>query len=103
MNARITISPESGTLRIAGRFDLHALPAFRTAFRRLLAACEAARLVVDMAETDYMDSSAVGVLLLFRTDAEKRDRSVVLIHCNPFVRDMLHTAQFHRLFAIDNG
>lgn len=103
MKARIEILPEHGMLQIVGRFDLHAMSAFRTAFRRLLAECRADKLIVDMASTDYMDSSALGMLLEFRADAEKRDRTIVLQHCNPFIRNMLHTVQFHRLFFIDNG
>lgn len=103
MKARIEISPELGLLRIAGRFDLHAEFAFRTAYRRLLAESHAATLAIDMAQTNYMDSSALGLLLIFRHDAELQGKSVALKHCNPFILRVLHTAKFDGLFAIGHG
>ena len=53
---------------IAGEFDLSAVPDFEVAMARLPAG---ARLVVDMGELDYIDSTGISALL--RLDARLRE------------------------------
>jgi len=100
MKAKIEVVTQHGLLKISGRFDIDTVLAFCDASRKLLAECRSENLVVDMAGVDYMDSSALGMLLVLQEDAEKRGKTVALTHCTPFIRNILHTAQLDRLFAI---
>lgn len=100
MKTNIEIAAGHCRLKVAGRFDIETVLIFRNACRRLLAECPAGQIVVDMAGVDYMDSSALGILLVLQKDAAERGKTIALAHCQPFIRNILHTAKFDRLFAI---
>jgi len=49
---------------------------------------------------EYLDSSALGMLLLVRERAEAVGKPVVLSHPNPTVAQILDIANFRKLFTI---
>lgn len=84
-------------VRIGGRFDFSLHREFREAYRQ--AESGAGSYVVDLKDTEYMDSSALGMLLLLREHAGKRG-SVRLINCQADVKRILAIANFQQLFDI---
>ncbi|MGE5465806.1 MAG: STAS domain-containing protein, partial [Ignavibacteria bacterium] len=58
------------------------------------------RILVDFANTDYLDSAALGMLLILRDRARRYGRSVVLASASGAVRDVLNIANFSKLFDI---
>ena len=88
------------SLVLSGRFDFHANKAFRTAYDDLLKREGAECLEIDMRDVEYMDSSALGMLLLLKERAEAADRSVILAHCRKPVREILDVVNFGKLFQI---
>jgi anti-anti-sigma factor len=58
------------------------------------------RYVIDLQHTDYMDSSALGMLLVLREHAGSGSASVAITRCKPEVRKILQIANFERLFDI---
>ena len=56
--------------------------------------------VVDLAQAEYLDSSAMGRLLQLREHSGNADRKVVLKNANDAVRDVLAIANFEKLFQI---
>lgn len=97
---KITSEITSGRilLKISGRFDMDTHHVFRGIYRKVFADNPQKQLVVDLADVDYVDSSALGMLLLLRQDAENQGVAISLAHCTPFVADILRTAHFDRLF-----
>ena len=83
-------------IEIEGRFDFSAHQDFRAAYegRRF------ERYEVDLRKTSYLDSSALGMLLLLRDHAGGETGHVRLVNCNADVRRILGIANFDQLFAI---
>ncbi len=87
------------TIRVSGRFDFGAHQDFREAYER--SGLTPQRYVVDLQDTDYIDSSALGMLLLLRDHAGGDAAMIQIIHCNPDVRKVFAISNFEQLFAIE--
>jgi anti-anti-sigma factor len=98
MTCEVKTIHSSGTLRIAirGRFDFSAHQEFRRSYEN---AAEVSDYVVDLGGTEYVDSSALGMLLLLRERAG--DKSVRIVNCSAGVRRILEIANFQKLFKFD--
>jgi len=94
------VSPDGNTVTIGvqGRFDFNLHQQFRTAYRER--ARGAGRYVVDLGSTEYMDSSALGMLLLLREHAGGDGADVRLENCRPEIRKILAIANFDKLFKV---
>lgn len=86
-------------LAVKGHFDFSVHGGFRDAYRD---AAGYRRYVVDLGETVYIDSSALGMLLLLREHAGNQGAEVVLRGPSPDVRNILEIANFHTLFTIED-
>ena len=86
------------TIKIQGRFDFSAHQEFRDAYEK--AADAPAEFVVDMKETTYLDSSALGMLLLLRDHAGGDTANINIVNCNPDVKKILTISNFEQLFGI---
>lgn len=84
-------------IEITGPFDFSCQQAFRRAYEPVVASDFA----VDLFKTTYIDSSALGLLLLLRETAVSRGGCVRLVNCSPAVKRVLSVANFQRLFRID--
>ncbi len=85
-------------IRVSGRFDSSVQRAFRDAYEAGGRGCSA--YVVDLSDTQYLDSSALGMLLLLRDHAGGDAATVRLVHGNPDVLKILKISNFDRLFEI---
>lgn len=98
----ITSQPSSDgqelTILIQGRFDFGAHQEFRNAYERVNSTPQ--RYVVDLKDTTYLDSSALGMLLLLRDHAGGDSAQIRLLNCNPDVRKILAISNFEQLFKI---
>jgi anti-anti-sigma factor len=56
--------------------------------------------VVDLQATDYMDSSALGMLLVLRERAGGDRAQIRIVNCKPEIRRILDIARFGQLFQI---
>ena len=57
-------------------------------------------LVVDLKDTTYLDSSALGMLLLLRDHAGGDESDVLVVHASSDVRKILAISNFEKLFDI---
>lgn len=99
---QIQQSKANGTARIAlkGRFDFNAHREFRSACDAALGDNEVSGVEIDFANVEYLDSSALGMLLLARERAATSGRQVHLANCRGTVGEVLHIANFSKLFTI---
>ncbi|WP_271408458.1 STAS domain-containing protein [Pseudomonas sp. Q1-7] len=86
------------TITIQGRFDFGAHQEFRDAYERVNVTPK--RYVVDLKGTTYLDSSALGMLLLLRDHAGGERAQIRLANCSPDVRKILAISNFEQLFQI---
>jgi HptB-dependent secretion and biofilm anti anti-sigma factor len=84
------------TIKIKGRFDFSTHQDFRGAYERE----DAKQYVVDLKETNYLDSSALGMLLLLRDHAGGERADVRLENCSADVIKILAISNFSKLFNI---
>lgn len=85
------------TIQINGRFDFNAHQEFRKAYRNERSD---AKYLIQMEGTEYIDSSALGMLLLLREHAGNDDADVTITGCREDIRKILNIANFDRLFII---
>ena len=85
-------------ISIQGRFDFSAHHEFRSSYESLAVKPESYR--VDMNETTYLDSSALGMLLLLRDYAGGNKADISIVNCSPDVKKILTISNFEQLFTI---
>jgi anti-anti-sigma factor len=84
-------------IKINGRFDFSCHTSFREAYSN---APNGTEFIVDMADASYMDSAALGMLLLLREHVQQSSGRVSITNCRGQTYDVLQIANFHRLFKI---
>lgn len=102
MEGNISTAKENGgevlVIQIEGRFDYQLHRNFRDTYRDLTGI---GSVVIDMRRTDYLDSSALGMLLLLRESVHGGGKKeIILRNVNPQIRNILNIAHFDRLFKI---
>lgn len=100
MDAKVTVNDSQAILRLGGRFDFKAHREFRDAVDALLQQSDTKPLQVDLADVSYLDSSALGMLLMLRDKAKAANKDVALVGVKGSVRQVLDIANFSKLFAI---
>ncbi|WP_303785437.1 STAS domain-containing protein [Azovibrio restrictus] len=94
------IEGERGLLSLSGRFDFNRHREFRNACDPLLEAAGVSLIQVDLGQVEYMDSSALGMLLMLRDKAGAAGKRVELCHVQGNVKQVLEIANFGKLFVI---
>ncbi|RLA04360.1 MAG: anti-anti-sigma factor [Gammaproteobacteria bacterium] len=84
-------------IKIAGRFDFSLHQAFRGAYERVEGS---ESYEIDMAATSYLDSSALGMLLLLRDFAGGDTAKVSIINANDDIKKILKISNFEQLFQV---
>ena len=86
-------------LVLQGRFDFNAHREFREAVEQSVK--EAPRQVmVDLGGVDYIDSSALGMLLMLRDKAKGAGKEVQLGNARGSVKQVIDIANFGKLFPL---
>lgn len=85
-------------IKITGRFDFSVHQDFRKATQQ--ASTGVNGIVVDMTETDYVDSSALGMLLVLRDKVGENKEAISIKNAKPEVRKILDIANFDKLFTL---
>ena len=85
-------------IKVNGKFDFSLHSEFRKSYKDE----EVSGIYyVDLEETDYLDSSALGMLLLLKEYAESSSSSVRIINAGPETKEILIIASFDKLFEIN--
>ena len=85
------------TIKVDGRFDFSAHQEFIGAYRELPKGEKS--FIVDLSATEYMDSSAMGMLLQLREHATKSGL-IELNGANANIKEILKIANFDKLFNV---
>jgi len=85
-------------IKINGRFDFGVHNEFREATK--LAEKGIKLIEVDLANTDYLDSSALGMLLVLRDKLAGDKNAVQIKNARNDVKKILEIANFDKLFAL---
>ncbi|MEJ2694167.1 MAG: STAS domain-containing protein [Candidatus Thiodiazotropha sp.] len=100
MSIYSSLSSDQSTviIRVAGRFDHSIHQDFMQSYKGFPKGEKS--YIVDLAGAEYMDSSAMGMLLQLR-EYNRAGESVRLTNGNDTVTDVLRIAHFDKLFTIE--
>lgn len=100
MEANVSTEDSSTVIRLAGRFDFNSHREFRDAVDAAMGDGSQREIRIDLAAVDYLDSSALGMLLMLRDKARSAGRTVSLSNCRGAVKQVIEIANFSKLFSI---
>lgn len=99
LKTQISEDKREVTIAIDGRFDFSVHQSFRDAY----VDCKQTglKLILQLKDTTYMDSSALGMILLLKDHVESISGTLKIVNPNETVNKILEIAQFHRLMTIE--
>ena len=100
MQTSTQIADGRAVVSLRGRFDFSAHREFRGSCNASLDAQNVRELELDMGAVEYLDSSALGMLLLLKEHADAVCKPVKLSNCRGAVKEVLDIANFAKLFTI---
>ncbi|MCP5361810.1 MAG: STAS domain-containing protein [Hyphomicrobiales bacterium] len=87
------------TFKITGKFTFADHERFKEMLK-LLQKESYTGVTINMEDVDFIDSSAMGMLLIAREEAQKRDVKIVLLRPRESIQKMFKVAKFDTLFSI---
>ena len=100
MRTSMQIIDGRAVIALAGRFDFNAHRAFRDTCNTPLASAAVRVLELDLGGVEYLDSAALGMLLLLKEHADEVKKPVVLSNCRGLVKAALASANFDKIFSM---
>lgn len=98
ISAKLSNPENELVINVEGRFDFSAHQDFRSAYEDVGANPNS--YAIDMTDATYLDSSALGMLLLLRDHAGGDEALIKIVNCNEDVKKILVISNFGRLFTI---
>lgn len=87
------------TIVVQGRFDFSALQLFRNSYEKI--SPKPNKFIIDLRESDYLDSSALGMLLALRDYAGGDSANINIVNCNPDIKKILVITKLDELFTVN--
>ncbi len=100
MNIQTSINHDQGLMRLNGRFDFNAHKVFRETYQQLLDETSVKSITLDLNQVEYLDSSALGMLLQLKEKSDALKKVIKLQNCSQLAKDVLAIANFDKLFEI---
>jgi len=100
MQANVIKEGGTAVIKLNGRFDFNTHRDFRSAYEPLIADPVIKSVTVDFSGVDYLDSSALGMLLMLRDKMGGANKDVALSGVRGNVKQVLDIANFGKLFQI---
>ena len=101
MTIQTQIQDTTFQMIIQDRFDSSSYTEFKNIVEQIMANKLIKSISVDVSSLEYMDSAAMGMLMLLDEKAEALKKSVSLISVPGRVADILKTANADKLFSIN--
>jgi len=87
-------------ISVRGEIDMHNSPQLRSEVLYLLNTGKPRKLIVDLAQVAYMDSSAVAVLVESLKTMHRTGGKVCLLNLQPRVKGILEISRLNAVFSI---
>ena len=97
---KTNITQEKAKLSLQGRFDFSAHREFRQGYEGLLNHPEVTSVELDFRGVEYIDSSALGMLLVLKEAVAKSQQQLIITNCTGPVRRVLDVANFGKMFVL---
>lgn len=100
MTINIQTYDHSARINMTGRFDFKVHRDFKNAYAPLLNDAAVQVIDIEMSKVDYIDSSALGMLMLLYERAKAANKTIELPNPSRAVSQMLEVANFDRIINI---
>lgn len=100
MQANVIREGSRAVIKLNGRFDFNTHREFRAAYEPLVDDAAVHGVTVDFTGVDYLDSSALGMLLMLRDKMGGASKEIQLSGVSGNVKQVLDIANFGKLFQI---
>lgn len=97
-----TVNEDNGKLLkivVDGRFDFSQLQSFRCAYEQIEKKPQG--YIIDLSASNYIDSSALGMLLALRDHAGGDSADITIKNCSPDIKKILMITKLDELFKIE--
>jgi anti-anti-sigma factor len=99
MTINTSSNGEELTITVQGRFDFSSLQLFRNAYEKINP--KPKKYVIDLKDSDYLDSSALGMLLALRDYAGGDAADIRITNSNTDVKKILVITKLDELFKVE--
>jgi anti-anti-sigma factor len=99
ITSKVSDDKKTLTIMVEGRFDFGSLQPFRTAYESV--APKPSTFVVDLKNSEYLDSSALGMLLALRDYAGGDTADVRIINCSQDVKKILVITKLDEMLKVE--
>ena len=100
MQVNVTKDGNRVVILLSGRFDFNTHREFRSAVEPLVTDVGVVAITIDFSSVEYLDSSALGMLLMLRDRMSGAKKVVTLAGVHGNVKQVLDIANFGKLFQI---
>lgn len=99
----IQIRDRSARIAMSGRFDFEVHRDFKHAYMTLLGKHAVREIEIEMSKVNYLDSAALGMLMLLHERAKEVNKPVVLLNASGEATQVMEVANFSKIFTIKVG
>lgn len=96
----VDLNDNTAVITLGKTFNFRVQHDFSNAYGGSVNGSNIDQFVIDFKNTEYLDSTALGMLLVFRQKVGS-DKGIKLSNCNAVVNGILEVANFGELFEID--
>lgn len=90
-------------IRLQGRFDYRVRATFQDATKGAIENTSVREIHIDVGEVGFVDSAALGMLLLLRDDAKSAGKAVSITRAAEPVMDVFKIARFEKFFTFSQS
>ncbi len=94
----VRIWEQSGRLFMPDTFDFNVHRDFKNAYMPLLENAAIREIEIEMSKVEFIDSSALGMLMLLNERAKAINKTVVLSNASGIAMKLLEVANFRKVF-----
>ena len=99
VTSEVTNDGAAITIKVSGRFDFAVQNEFRDCYYDA-GEDKNVKFIIDMSSTNYMDSSALGMLLMMREYLGGNSADISISNCSSDIKNILTVANFQSLFTM---
>ena len=103
MSISVSVLGSVARISMVGRFDFQVHREFKDAYSALLVNAAVSEIEIEMSRVDYLDSSALGMLILLNERAKEAKKTITLLNASSVVSQVLDVANFSKIFNIKNA
>jgi len=100
MTINVNIHDKVGRIEMSGRFDFQVHREFKDAYTKLTDNVAVNEIELEMSKVDYLDSSALGMLMLLNQRCKTASKALALLNTSAAVTQIFEVANFDKIFNI---